>query len=79
MLPLSIRLHGPCNDPGNFRPTSVVSIAAKILEKVVSNQLHSFLEGNELLSPYQGAYRCGISTEQLLLVAYDTSTSLGLW
>ena len=28
---------GPCNDPGNFRPISVVLIAAKLLEKVVSN------------------------------------------
>ena len=63
---------GPCNDQGNFRPISVVSIAAKILEKIVSNQLHSFLEGNELLSLYQGAYRHGKSTEQFLLVASDT-------
>ena len=62
---------GPCNDPGNFRPISVVPIVAKILEKVVSNQLHSFLERNELLSPYQGAYRRGKSTEQILLVASD--------
>ena len=54
---------GPCNDPGNFRPISVVSIAAKLLEKIVSNQLYSFLERNELLSPYQGAYRRGKSTE----------------
>ena len=63
---------GPCNDQGNFRPISVVSIAAKILEKVVSNQLHYFLEGDELLSPYQGAYHRGKSTKQLLLVASDT-------
>ena len=72
MLPLAVHKGGPCNDPGNFRPISVVPIAAKILEKVVSNQLHSFLEGNELLSPFQGAYRRGKSTEQLLLVASDT-------
>ena len=57
-------------------PISVVPIAAKILEKVVSNQLHSFLEGNELLSPYQGAYHHGKSTEQLLLVASDTVAHL---
>ena len=63
---------GPCNDPVNFRPISVVSIAAKHMEKIVSNQLHFFLEGNELLSPYQGAYHRGKSTKQLLLVASDT-------
>ena len=61
---------GSCDDPGNFRPISVVSV--KILGKVVCNQLESFLKRNELLSPYQGAYRRGKSTEQLLLVASDT-------
>ena len=34
--------------------------------------MHSFLEGNELLSLYQGAYCRAKSTEQLLLVASDT-------
>ena len=36
------------------------------------NQLKSFLERNELLSPYQGAYCREKSTEQLLLVVSDT-------
>jgi len=56
-------VHKGAYDPGNFRPISVVSIAAKLLEKIVSNQLYSFLERNELLSPYQGAYHRGKSTE----------------
>ena len=63
-----VHKRGPCN----FQPISVVSIAAKLLEKVVSNQLYSFLESNELLSPCKGAYRRSKSTEQLLLVASDT-------
>ena len=50
---------GSSDDPGNFRPISVVPVTAKILEKIVSTQLQSFLERNELLSPYQGAYRHG--------------------
>jgi len=63
---------GSSDDPGNFRPISVVPVTAKILEKIVSTQLQSFLERNELLSPYQGTYHHGKSTEQLLLVASDT-------
>ena len=63
---------GPCNDLGNLRPISAVSITTKLLEKVVSNQLYSFLEGNKLLSPCQGAYCHGKSIEQLLLVASET-------
>ena len=37
----------------------------------MSNQLYSFLKDKKLLSPYQGAYRRGKSTAQLLLVASD--------
>ena len=51
---------------------SVVPIIAKVLEKLVASQLNSYCEENQLLSPYQGAYRCGRSTEQILLFAVDT-------
>lgn len=50
---------GSHNDPGNFWSISVVPIVAKILERIVSNQLYSFFEENE----YQRAYRRGKSTE----------------
>ena len=45
---------------------------AKVFEKIVASQLNSYFEDNQLLSIYQGAYRHGKSTEQLLLVAVDT-------
>ena len=61
--------HGPREDPSNYRPISVVPIIAKLLERLVASQLNS---DNQLLSPYQGAYRCGRSTEQILLFAVDT-------
>ena len=35
-------------------------------------QLNSYFEKNSLLFDYQGAYRRGRSTEQLLLTAIDT-------
>ena len=33
---------------------------------------NSYCKENQLLSLYQGAYRCGRSTEQILLFAVDT-------
>ena len=62
---------GPQNNRSNFRPISVVSIVAKILEKFVAAQLETYFETNQLLSPYQGAYRNGRSTEQILLFVTD--------
>jgi len=35
---------GSLDEPSNFRPISVVSVVAKILEKIVSTQLSSYLE-----------------------------------
>ena len=63
---------GSCGNPGNFRPISVVPVVAKIFEKIVASQLNSYFEDHQLLSMYQGAYRHGKSTEQLLMVAVDT-------
>jgi len=63
---------GSCDSPGNFRPISVVPIVAKIFEKIVGFQLSSYFETHQLYSAYQGAYRKGKSTEQLLMVAVDT-------
>ena len=62
---------GSHDDPSNYRPISVVPILAKILEKIVSNQLSSYLEENQLLHPHQGAFRCGKSTSDILLLAVD--------
>ena len=62
---------GSHNDPSNYRPISVVPILAKILEKIVSNQLSSYLEANQLLHPHQDAFRCGKFTSDILLLAVD--------
>ena len=64
----------PQNDPSNYHPISVVSVIAKTLERIVANQLYRYLETNQYLSPFQGAYRGGNynSTEQILLYAVDT-------
>ena len=57
---------GSVNDPSDYRPISVVSVFAKLMEKIVASQLSDYFETNHLLSDYQGAYRRGKSTEQLL-------------
>jgi len=46
-------------------------VVAKLLEKIVASKLSDYFEQYHLLSDYQGAYRRGKSTEQLLLVAVD--------
>ena len=67
---------GSPDDPSNFRPISVVPIIAKILEKIVSDQLSIYLEDNHLLHPHQGAYHSGKSTQDILLVAVDSIVHL---
>ena len=46
-------------------------MVAKLLEKIVAHQLQSYFESCHSLSPLQGAYCRGKSTEQLLLVPVD--------
>ena len=47
----------------NYRPISQLSTISKILEKVVFKQLIHFLEINNLIDPFQSAYRPNHSTE----------------
>ena len=49
----------------------MVPILAKVLEKIVSVQLIQYLEKNNLLHPHQGAFCCGKSTEDILLLTVD--------
>ena len=62
---------GDVNHPGNFRPISVVSIVAKVLEKMIANQLSLYMESCKLFHEHQGAYRRGKSSQQILMFAID--------
>ena len=55
------------NDCNNYRPVSNLSFVSKILERVVSKQLVQHLNANNLLDPFQSAYRHGHSCETSLL------------
>jgi len=50
----------------NYRPISLLSNFAKILEKIIKIRLISFLEKNKLLSKNQYGFRPGIGTEDAL-------------
>ena len=60
---------GPCHDSGNLRPiSSCLSVAAKLLEKVVATKCILTLRAMS----YLAHIRHGKSIKQLLLVASDT-------
>ena len=47
----------------NYRPISILCAFGKILEKIVSAQLESYLNENNILTANQFGYRRGVSTE----------------
>jgi hypothetical protein len=51
----------------NFRPVSNISLFAKVIERVVANQVTEHLEEGSHLHPFQSAYRRNFSTESALL------------
>jgi Reverse transcriptase (RNA-dependent DNA polymerase) len=56
----------------NYRPISLLNVFSKIYERVVYNRLVTFLNINELLSPYQFGFRKGHSTVHPLTLFMNT-------
>ena len=52
---------------GNYRPISIISVVAKILEKTIYNQIFDFLKQNSILVNQQSGFRPLHSTETTLL------------
>ena len=62
---------GDRSDMNNYRPISVISGIAKVFERIIYNQLSSYLSENNILSQYQSGFRSFHSTMTALLEATD--------
>ncbi len=51
----------------NYKPISNLPFLSKILEKVVSSQLYSFLEKNDICEDFQSGFRASHITETALI------------
>ena len=49
--------------PGNYRPISVLPVLSKIFEKLVNNRLIEYLEKHNILHKHQYGFREGHSTK----------------
>jgi len=64
---------GKRNDPSNYRPISVISVVAKVFERIIYDQLYDYLlNNNDLLSTHQSGFRAVHSTVTTLLEATDS-------
>ena len=63
---------GDATDPANYKPISTLSSFSKVFEKLIYNQLYSFLEKYSILYKYQFGFRKGYSTEQAILEITDS-------
>ena len=57
---------GDATDPSNYRPIATLSPFSKVLERLVYNQLYSFIDKHQILYKYQFGFRKGYSTEQAI-------------
>ena len=58
-------------DPGNYRPISLLSALNKILEKLIYKRLIGFVEQNRILYKYQFGFRRAHSTTLALMDVID--------
>ena len=58
-------------NPKNYRPVAIVPIFSKILERIVFNQIITYLNDNELLHPNHHAYRAQHNTTTAMIQMYD--------
>lgn len=59
--------NGNKEELNNYRPISIISNLGKILEKIISQRLQSFINANNLLSPQQFGFRSGKSTNDAII------------
>ena len=57
--------------PGNYRPASNVTFLSKVLERIVHQQMSSYLIVNKLMIEFQSAYWPGHSTETAVVKVFS--------
>ena len=60
---------GEPSDLNNYRPISVISVIAKVFERIVYDQLYNFLNSEKIISKQQFGFRSLHSTVSALLEA----------
>ena len=63
---------GESSDLNNYQPISVISVAAKVFERIVYDQLYYLLSSEEIISKQQSGFRSLHSTVTALLEATDS-------
>ena len=63
---------GDSSDLNNYRPISVISVVAKVFERIVYDQLYNFLSTEGIISDQQSGFRSLHSTVSALLEATDS-------
>ena len=63
---------GSKSDPGSYRPISVISTPAKLLESIVKRQIVNYFTDNELFTSAQSGYMKHHSTSTILHDLIDT-------
>ena len=48
---------GEASDLNNYRPISVISVIAKVFERIVCDQLYNFLSDEDIISTHQWGFR----------------------
>lgn len=71
VLPLLKKKNLDRNILTNYRPISSLSFLSKFVERVVARRITDFLSMNDLLCPFQSAYRIGHSTETVFTHLLD--------
>ena len=66
--------HGEPSDLNNYRSISVISVVAKVFERIVYDQLCNFLTNEDIISKQQLGIRSLHSTASALLEATDSWT-----
>ena len=62
-----VRKSGPTDDQSNYRPISVLPVVARLFEKLVFDQMYSFLNENKLFYSKQSGFRSMHSVLSCLL------------